>query len=99
MGRRLIAATEATGIPRIPDYNGPEQDGVSMFQVTQKNGQRFSAADAYLRPARSRPNLEVRTERHRAGRGASRTAARSGVRLAAAAAAARSSCGPSGRCC
>ncbi len=61
LGRRLIAATEATGIRRIPDYNGPEQDGVSMFQVTQKNGQRFSAADAYLRPVRSRPNLEVRT--------------------------------------
>jgi len=61
LGRRLIAATEAVGIPRIPDYNGPEQDGVSMFQVTQKDGRRFSSADAYLRPARSRPNLEVRT--------------------------------------
>jgi len=58
---RLIAASEAAGIPRIADYNGPEQDGVSMFQVTQSDGRRFSAADAYLRPARSRPNLEVRT--------------------------------------
>ena len=55
LNRRLLAATEATGIRRIPDYNGPEQDGVSMFQVTQKNGQRFSAADAYLRPARVAP--------------------------------------------
>ena len=61
LNRRLLAATEATGIRRIPDYNGPEQDGVSMFQVTQKDGRRFSAADAYLRPALSRPNLEVRT--------------------------------------
>jgi choline dehydrogenase-like flavoprotein len=61
MNRRLIAASEAAGIPRIADYNGPEQDGVSMFQVTQKNGKRFSAADAYLRPALGRPNLEVRT--------------------------------------
>jgi choline dehydrogenase-like flavoprotein len=61
MSRRLIAASEAAGIPRIADYNGPEQDGVSMFQVTQKNGRRFSAADAYLRPALGRPNLEVRT--------------------------------------
>ena len=34
-----------------------------MFQVTQRNGRRFSAADAYLRPALERPNLEVRTER------------------------------------
>jgi choline dehydrogenase len=61
LNRRLIAASEAAGIPRIADYNGPEQDGVSMFQVTQRNGARFSAADAYLRPALTRPNLEVRT--------------------------------------
>ena len=61
LSRRLLAASEAAGIPRIADYNGPEQDGASMFQVTQKNGQRFSAADAYLRPARTRPNLELRT--------------------------------------
>ena len=49
------------GIPRIDDYNGPEQDGVSMFQVTQRNGRRWSAADAFLRPALKRPNLEVLT--------------------------------------
>jgi len=59
--RRLLAASEAAGIPRIADYNGPEQDGVSMLQVTQRNGTRFSAADAYLKPARRRPNLEVMT--------------------------------------
>jgi choline dehydrogenase-like flavoprotein len=62
MDRRLLEACEAAGIPRIADYNGPEQDGASMFQVTQRNGQRFSAADAYLRPALSRPNLHVRTK-------------------------------------
>jgi choline dehydrogenase len=61
LDRRLLAASEAAGIPRIADYNGPEQDGVSMFQVTQRDGRRFSAADAYLRPALTRPNLEVRT--------------------------------------
>ena len=61
LDRRLIAASEAAGIPWIADYNGPEQDGVSMFQVNQVNGRRFSAADAYLRPAAGRPNLEVRT--------------------------------------
>jgi choline dehydrogenase-like flavoprotein len=61
MDRRLLAACAASGIPQVPDYNGPEQDGVSMFQVTQRNGQRFSAADAFLRPALKRPNLEVRT--------------------------------------
>jgi choline dehydrogenase len=58
---RLLAASEAAGIPRIADYNGPEQDGVSIFQVTQHRGARFSAADAYLHPARTRPNLDVRT--------------------------------------
>ena len=61
MNRRWIAACEAVGIRRIDDYNGPEQDGVSPFQVTQKDGRRFSAADGYLRPALSRPNLQVRT--------------------------------------
>jgi choline dehydrogenase len=61
LNKRLLAASEAAGIRRVADYNGPEQDGVSMFQVTQRNGQRFSAADAYLRPAMTRPNLDVRT--------------------------------------
>jgi choline dehydrogenase len=64
MNGRLLAASEAAGIRRIADYNGPEQDGASVFQVTQKNGRRFSAADAYLRPAMTRPNLEVRTGVH-----------------------------------
>ncbi|HUR86181.1 MAG TPA: GMC family oxidoreductase N-terminal domain-containing protein [Solirubrobacteraceae bacterium] len=61
LDRRLIAACEAAGIRRIDDINGPEQDGVSMFQVNQRNGMRFSAADAYLRPVRDRPNLTIRT--------------------------------------
>jgi choline dehydrogenase-like flavoprotein len=61
LDKRLLEASAAAGIPRIADYNGPEQDGASMFQVTQRNGQRFSAADAFLRPALKRPNLEVRT--------------------------------------
>jgi len=62
LDRRLLEASEAAGIPRTADYNGPEQDGVSMFQVTQQNGRRFSAADAFLRPVLGRPNLEVRTK-------------------------------------
>jgi choline dehydrogenase len=61
MDRRFLAASAATGIPQIDDYNGPEQDGASMFQVTQLRGRRFSAADAFLRPALTRPNLELRT--------------------------------------
>jgi choline dehydrogenase len=62
MNRRFLAASEAAGIRQIPDYNGPEQDGASIAQVNQRNGQRFSAADAFLRPVLGRPNLEVRTK-------------------------------------
>jgi choline dehydrogenase-like flavoprotein len=62
--RRFLEAAERVGIPRIADYNGPEQDGASLCQVTQKNGRRWSTADAYLRPARNRPNLKVRTGGH-----------------------------------
>ena len=58
---RFLAAAEAAGIPRIDDYNGPEQDGASPAQVTQRNGRRFSTNDAYLRPARGRDNLQVVT--------------------------------------
>jgi choline dehydrogenase len=59
--RRLIAASEAAGIPFSRDYNGPGQDGVAMFQVNQRDGRRWSAADAFLRPALTRPNLTVMT--------------------------------------
>jgi choline dehydrogenase len=61
LNRRLLAACGAAGIPQIADYNGPEQDGASMFQVTQRDGKRFSAADAFLRPVLDRPNLEIAT--------------------------------------
>jgi choline dehydrogenase len=61
MVRRLLDASQAAGIPRVPDYNGSEQDGVSMFQVNQQHGRRWSAADAFLRPVLKRPNLDVVT--------------------------------------
>ncbi len=57
----FLEAAEAAGIPRVADYNTPEQDGAAWVQVTQKDGKRFSTADAYLRPALKRPNLEVVT--------------------------------------
>jgi choline dehydrogenase-like flavoprotein len=57
----FIQAAEACGIPRSADYNSPEQVGVGMFQTFQKNGRRWSCADAYLRPAMKRDNLEVIT--------------------------------------
>ncbi len=59
---QFLAAAERTGIPRIADYNGPEQDGASPAQVTQRGGKRFSCADAFLKPVMKRPNLEVVTK-------------------------------------
>lgn len=57
--RAFLAAANELGIAANPDFNGVSQDGVGLNQVTQKNGLRHSAADAYLRPARNRPNLHV----------------------------------------
>lgn len=58
---RFLRAAEAAGIPYIDDYNGPEQDGCALVQVTQKGGRRWSTAKGYLRPAMGRDNLEVVT--------------------------------------
>ena len=44
------------------DFNGAEQEGFGLYQVTHKNGERFSAAKAYLLPSRARPNLRVVTD-------------------------------------
>ncbi|MBO0745554.1 MAG: GMC family oxidoreductase N-terminal domain-containing protein [Candidatus Dormibacteraeota bacterium] len=52
------AAVEA-GHPRNEDFNGERQEGVGFYQVTQRDGMRCSAADAYLRPALERENLTV----------------------------------------
>src|SRR3712207_932874 len=62
--REFLASAEAAGIPYVDDYNGPEQDGCALAQVTQSNGARYSTNDAYLRPVRGRPNLEVLTGAH-----------------------------------
>ncbi|WP_432572384.1 GMC family oxidoreductase [Kineococcus sp. SYSU DK005] len=56
-----IAAARASGMPANDDVNGAEQVGVGRYQVTCRHGRRWSTADAYLRPARQRPNLAVLT--------------------------------------
>ncbi|MGR3632286.1 MAG: GMC family oxidoreductase [Limimaricola soesokkakensis] len=55
------AATQA-GIPRNDDFNTGDNGGVGYFDVNQKNGWRWNASKAFLRPARSRPNLSIWTE-------------------------------------
>jgi choline dehydrogenase len=57
----VIDACEQAGLPRNADVNGEQQEGVSYYQLTVKNGQRCSAAVAYLHPVMSRPNLRVET--------------------------------------
>src|SRR5262252_930567 len=58
----FLDAAEASGYPRNKDYNNGIQDGFGYFQVTIKNGKRWSTARAFLDPARSRPNLRIETE-------------------------------------
>ncbi len=55
----FIAAAQQAGIPRNDDFNGPRQEGAGYFQLTAKNGRRWSTAAGYLRQARKRPNLKV----------------------------------------
>ena len=43
------------------DFNGANQEGVGLYQVTHKNGERHSAAKGYLTPHLARPNLQVVT--------------------------------------
>lgn len=57
----FVDAGVECGYERNPDYNGERQDGFGYYQVTQRNGERVSAATAYLEPVRNRPNLEVLT--------------------------------------
>ena len=56
-----LQAAEQAGYPRSQDINGFQQDGFGRFDMTVGGGRRCSAANAYLRPAMQRPNLEVRT--------------------------------------
>lgn len=59
LSRVFVEAAIQAGMPPNHDFNGPTQVGAGFFQVTQKRGRRWSAADAFLRPAMSRPTLEV----------------------------------------
>ncbi len=59
ISRAFVEAGVEAGLPRNDDFNDGEQDGVGLYQVTQREGMRASAAVAYLHPASERENLEV----------------------------------------
>ncbi|HXQ63730.1 MAG TPA: choline dehydrogenase [Steroidobacteraceae bacterium] len=57
----FLDAARAAGYPDNPDFNGARQTGVGWYQVTQRQGRRCSAVDAYLHPVLGRPNLMLKT--------------------------------------
>ena len=57
----FVEAGQQAGLTANDDFNGPRQEGVGLYQVTQRDGARCSAAVAYLDPARPRKNLSIRT--------------------------------------
>ncbi|MFC3716862.1 GMC family oxidoreductase [Luteimonas soli] len=61
LSHAFVEAGVQAGFARNDDFNGPGQQGVGLYQVTQRDGARCSAAVAYLDPARPRPNLVIRT--------------------------------------
>jgi choline dehydrogenase len=64
LAQALYQAALEAGYPESPDGNGAQAEGVSWTEVNVVSGKRQSAADAYLRPVMSRPNLTVITNAH-----------------------------------
>jgi choline dehydrogenase-like flavoprotein len=64
INKAFVKACNEQGIPSNPDYNGEIQFGVSPGQVTQKGGERWNAARAYVDPHRNQDNLHVISQAH-----------------------------------
>jgi choline dehydrogenase len=58
----FIDAAQASGYPKNKDYNNGNQEGFGYYQVTMKNGKRWSTVRAFLDPIRNRPNLKIETD-------------------------------------
>jgi choline dehydrogenase-like flavoprotein len=58
----FFKACDQLQIPRNADFNGAKQEGVGLYEVTQKNGERWSTARAFLDPIMNRPNLHILKE-------------------------------------
>ena len=61
LSEAFVESALAAGYARNADFNGHEQSGFGFYQVTQRNGARCSTAASFLREARGRSNLTVRT--------------------------------------
>jgi choline dehydrogenase len=61
MSEAWVEAAQETGLKANDDFNGESQDGVGLYQVTQRDGMRCSTAAGFLRPALERRNLTVET--------------------------------------
>ena len=60
--KAFVSSAESLQLRLNDDFNGERQDGFGIYQVTQRNGERWSAARAYVEPLRDMPNLEIRTK-------------------------------------
>jgi choline dehydrogenase len=67
LSRQFVDGAAAVGHERNHDFNGERQEGVGLYHLTQKGGQRCSTADAFLKPALDRPNLRAETGAHVTG--------------------------------
>ncbi|WP_043336290.1 GMC family oxidoreductase [Belnapia moabensis] len=87
LAQAFVEAAVELGFPRNDDFNGEAQEGAGFYQTTSRRGWRVSAATAYLKPARGRPNLSVVADAHTTGllmegrRAAGVTYRRHGARL------------------
>ncbi|SMQ69248.1 Choline dehydrogenase [Altererythrobacter xiamenensis] len=57
----FVASAANLQLPTTRDFNDATQEGFGLYQVTQKDGERWSAARAYVEPLRGKPNLDIRT--------------------------------------
>ena len=58
----FVEAARNLQLPILDDFNGAKQEGIGFYQVTQKGGERWSAARAYVEPGLDRQNLDIRTK-------------------------------------
>ena len=59
--RHFFRAAEQAGLPFTEDFNGPQPEGVGRYQINTRRGMRWSAADAFLRPALRRGKIDLQT--------------------------------------